>query len=348
MSAGLQDLLAPAQQEAPPSGVEPAGDRPRSISPGFATSDKVFRYSTRSVGVLVMALVGSIGLYLGYKAIPTLRHYGLSYFTQLHFAPERDRVGIPAFLVGSIEVAVVAIVLALPVALGMALFITEYAPPRLRSLLVAVIDLLSAVPSIIYAIWGAYLLQPHLVFVAHWLQTYLGWIPVFKVDGDPRRAQLAQANYTNSIFIAALIIAAMIVPLACSLMREVFSQTPVGEREAALALGSTRWGVVRSVVLPFGRSGIIGGTMLSLGRALGETIIVVLILSSHEQISPRILQNGGDTITSLITSHFGDASSSQLSALLAAGFFLFLLTLLINTLAGLVIARSRSGAATEL
>jgi phosphate transport system permease protein len=139
----------------------------------------------------------------------------------------------------------------------------------------------------------------------------------------------------------------MVMPMACAVMRQVFSQTPLGEKEAALALGATKWGMIRAVVLPFGRGGIIGGTMLGLGRALGETIAVVLIVSPAFEIKPRVLEVGTVTVSSLIAGRFGEASKAQLSALLAAGFVLFLITLAINTLAAVIVNRSRSGAGTD-
>jgi phosphate transport system permease protein len=149
------------------------------------------------------------------------------------------------------------------------------------------------------------------------------------------------------VLIAGIAVSAMVIPLACSVMRSVFSQTPPGEREAAIALGASRWGVIRAVVLPFGRRGIIGGTMLGLGRALGETVAVLLVISVLFQVKYKILTAGTITTSSLIANYFGDATSTQLSALLTAGFVLFLMTLVINTLAGILVNRSRSGAGTD-
>jgi phosphate transport system permease protein len=140
----------------------------------------------------------------------------------------------------------------------------------------------------------------------------------------------------------------MVLPMACAVMREVFAKAPLGEREAAYALGATRWGMIRSVVLPFGRGGIIGGTMLALGRALGETIAVVLIISPDFDLKFRPLENGTISVSSLIAGRFGESSPAQLSALLTAGFVLFLITLAVNTLASVVVNRSRSGAGTDI
>jgi phosphate transport system permease protein len=218
----------------------------------------------------------------------------------------------------------------------------------MKSYLISAIDLMAAVPSIIYGLWGFFLLQPHAINLARWLSQYAGWIPLFHVDTDPNAAVWQQSRYTSSAFIAGLAVAMMAIPLACALMRAVFDQAPLGEREAAMALGGTRFGVARTVVLPFARGGIIGGTMLALGRALGETAAVLIIISPAYVIKPRILEAGTQTTSALIAGNFGDASKSQLSALLTAGFVLFLITLVVNSIAAVVIRRSRSGATTEI
>jgi phosphate transport system permease protein len=200
----------------------------------------------------------------------------------------------------------------------------------------------------VYGLWGFFLLEPQALSVAHWLHQNLVFIPIFAVDTDPDAPMWAQSKYIGSMFIAGLAVSMMVIPIACSVMREVFAQAPPGEREAAYALGATRWGMIRAVVLPFGRGGIIGGTMLSLGRALGETVAVLLILAPAFDIKIRILEVGGITTSSLIASRFGEATAAQLSALLTAGFVLFVITVAVNTLASLIVNRSRSGAATEI
>jgi phosphate transport system permease protein len=247
----------------------------------------------------------------------------------------------------------VAIAVAFPLALLTALYISEYAPGGIKRTLVSLVDLMAAVPSVVYGLVGVALFQPELRFIARWLQSKLGFIPIFQVGtaadpADPNAAIWPQTRYTASAFIAGIVVAMMVLPIASSVMREVFSQAPAGEREAALALGATRWGMIRSVVLPFGRGGVIGGTMLGLGRALGETIAVVLIISPAFDLKLRILEVGTITTSSLIALQFGDASKAQLSALLTAGLVLFLITLVVNTLAAIVVTRSRSGAATEI
>ena len=321
--------------------------RPRPLSRRAVGADAVFVHGTRGIGVVVLAITGGIGLFLAMQSVPTLRHYGLTFFTENQWTPEQGRVGIAGVLLGTFTVALVAMALACPLGLATALYISEYAPARLRPFLVSMVDLMAAVPSIIYGLWGFFLLQPHASRVARWLHANLGWMPWFKVGADPHSAQWDQSRYTASAFIAGIAVAMMVLPMASSVMREVFSQAPPGEREGALALGATRWGVVRSVVLPFGRGGIIGGTMLGLGRALGETIAVLLIISPSFDLKFRPLELGTDTVSALIASQFGEASPSQLKALLTAGFVLFVITLVINTLAAMVVARSRSGAGTD-
>jgi phosphate transport system permease protein len=320
---------------------------PRKIARKASGGDAVFEHSFRVIGASVLVITGGVGLFLAWQAFPTLRHYGWHFFTTQQWSPESDVLGIAAVLVGTFEVALVAMFFAIPLALLTALYITEYAPSRVRPLLVSMVDLMAAVPSIIWGLWGFFLVMPHAAALAHWLQLHLGWIPIFKVGADPHAAVLDQSRYIASAFCAGIAVAGMVLPMACAVMRQVFSQAPVGEREAALALGATRWGVVTSVVLPFGRGGIIGGSMLGLGRALGETIAVLLIVSPQFVIKPRVLEIGTNTISALIAGRFGDATDIQLSALLAAGFVLFLITLVVNTLAAVIVGRSRSGAGTD-
>jgi phosphate transport system permease protein len=319
----------------------------RKITSVRERSDRIFHGTSGAIGMVVLAVTAGIGLYLGYQAIPTLRHYGVSFFTQTQWLPELDRIGIAAVLVGTAEVALVAMVVSFPLALCLALFVSDYAPKWCKSWLVSAVDLMAAVPSIIYGLWGVLLLQSHAALVARWLSQYLGWLPIFKVDTDPNAAIWQQTRYTSSVFIAGLAVAMMTIPLATAVMRSVFDQAPIGEREAAMALGGTRFGVARTVVLPFGRGGIIGGTMLALGRALGETAAVLIIISPEYIIKPRILEAGTQTVSALIAGNFGNATKSQLTALLAAGFVLFIITLGVNSAAAVIIRRSRSGLATE-
>jgi phosphate transport system permease protein len=218
----------------------------------------------------------------------------------------------------------------------------------MKSTLVALVDLMAAVPSVVYGLWGLFLMQGHLVGVSRWINTFFGWVPFFDVTGADPNSPLSSASvYSASAFIAGVVVAMMVMPIQCVVMREVFSQVPPGEREGAFALGSTRWGMIRVVALPFGRGGIIGGTMLGLGRALGETIAVVLIISPRFDINFHVLEAGGNSVSSLIALQYNEASPFGLSALMAAGLALFALTIVVNFTASWFVARSRSGASSE-
>lgn len=321
---------------------------PRRIAPGYPWIDRVFHGGARSLGALMLVITGSIGVFLALQSVPTLRYYGWKFFTVSQWFPDQGVAGISAVLLGTVTVALVALVIAFPLALTSALYISEYASPRVRPVLVSMVDLMAAVPSIVYGLWGFFLIEPHAAHVAYWLRANFGWVPFFHVRGPAHGAYWQESNYYSSAFVAGIAVSMMVIPMACAVMREVFSKAPVGEREAAYALGGTRWGVVRDVVLPFGRGGIIGGTMLALGRALGETIAVVLIISPDFTLKFRPLETGTITVSSLIAGRFGAASPAQLSALLTAGFVLFVITLIVNTLAAIVVSRSRSGAGTDI
>ena len=323
-----------------------ADDKPRSINVSLGLPDQVFRFGVLGIAVLTLVLTAAIGLFLGLKLIPTFERFGTKFFTGTAWTPQYGKVGMAGALFGTFEVAIVAVLIGFPLALLTALWITEYAPPRFRGFFVSMVDLMAAVPSIIFGIWGLFALAPQAKFVSRWISQNLGWIPIFKVDGDPNAASWAQADYTGSAFIVGIVVGLMIIPLACSVMRGVFALTPLGEKEAAYALGSTKWGMIRTVVLPFGRGGIIGGTMLGLGRALGETVAVLLIYHDVDGIKVRPLGKGINTISALIANTFGDARGPQLNWLIAAGFVLFVITIGINTIAAIFVSRSRSGEGT--
>ena len=206
---------------------------------------------------------------------------------------------------------------------------------------------MAAVPSVVYGLWGLFFLQANVIPVSQWISTYFSWIPLFRVSDSSGDVLTEASAFTSSAFIAGIVVGLMVVPTQTSIMREAFSQAPVGEREAALALGSTRWGMIRTVVLPFGRGGIIGGTMLGLGRALGETIAVYMIISPIFTINWEVLKTGTNSVSALIALRYGEASEFGLSALMAAGLVLFVITLVVNFTASSIVARSRSGAETS-
>lgn len=345
MVQDLTEVIPAVDLPGPGAGAD---DAPRPLRSTSSRGDLVFRGLVRTAGALVLAITGGIGLFLGIKALPVFRELGLSFFTTTEWNPDTGHIGIAAVLVGTLELATIAILVAFPLALGLALYISEYAPPGVKGVMISLVDLMAAIPSVVYGLWGLFFLMPRELYVSHWLAQNASWIPVFEVRTDPNAANWEQGTYTNSLFIAGLVVALMVLPMSCSVMREVFSLCPPGEKEAALALGATKWGMIRSVLLPFGKGGIIGGTMLGLGRALGETIAALMLLSIAFDIKIRILELGGTTTSVLIASRFGDATSFQLGALLAAGLVLFLITLVVNTLASIMVGRSRSGASSGI
>ena len=310
--------------------------------------DRAFFGLTRLSGLVVLALFAAIGLFLALQAFPAIRVAKFSFLTTEAWQPDIHHFGVAGVLTLTILIALVAVVIAVPIALGLALFISEVAPAKIKRTLISLVDLMAAVPSVVYGLWALYFLQSKTIGVSRWISTWFGWIPIFKVNGARPSNPLESASlYSASTFVAGLAVSLMVIPILTSVMRESFSQAPMGEREGAYALGATRWGMIRSVVLPFGRGGIIGGIMLGLGRALGETIVVILIISPVFTANIHLLQAGGNSVSFLIANLVGESSSFGISALMAAGLALFALTLLVNFSASAVVARSRSGAESE-
>jgi phosphate transport system permease protein len=321
---------------------------PRELEARRGRGDRIFAGGISFSGVIVLAIMGAVGLFLAIEASEALGAQGFGFLTTSEWEVDRGKFGIAAVLLGTVLIALVAVAIALPISIGTALFITEVAPSWLRSWLIALVDLMAAVPSVVYGLWGLFLLQGQLIGLSRWVNTWFGWIPLFDVAGADPSSPLSSASvFTASTFIAGVVVAMMVMPIQCVVMREVFSQVPVGEREGAFALGATRWGMIGAVTLPFGRGGIIGGTMLGLGRALGETIAVVLIISPRFTVNFHILEAGSNSVSSLIALRYNEASGFGLSALFAAGLVLFMLTLVVNFTASWFVARSRSGASSE-
>lgn len=341
----LTELLAGG--DGPADVDDEAGPRPRRLVARPAASDSVFRTVSFAAGGVTVAIMLAVGLFLSLRGGDALRVAGPAFLFTQEWAPELGDFGIAAVLFGTFSIAFVAMAFSVPLAMGTALLISEVLPARAKSFMITLVDLMAAVPSVVFGLWGVFFLQANVIPVAQWIATYFGWIPIFAVTG-PDGQQLSEASaYTSSAFIAGMVVALMVAPTQTSVMREAFSQAPVGEREGALALGSTRWGMIRTVVLPFGRGGVIGGTMLGLGRALGETIAVYMIISPIFTINWEVLKTGSNSISALIALRYGEANEFGLSALMAAGLTLFVITLIINFTASSIVARSRSGAQSE-
>ena len=303
-------------------------------------ADRVFDVVTAASGLLVLVLLVLIGVFLLLRSREALEVAGPSFLTRVEWRTdiEPPEIGVLGLLSGTITVAFVAVAIAVPLGACAALFITDYASGRWRGALTGLVDLLAAIPSLLYGLWGFLLLSSLLAPLSEWLSRHLAWLPLFDAGDD--------ASFEGSMFIAGIVVSLMVLPIVASVSREVFARTPPGEKEAALALGGTRWGMVRMVVLPYGRGGLIGGSMLGLGRALGETIAVSLLLPQLPAFTWRILENGGATVSGFIALRAG-ADEFTTSGLMAAGLVLFVLTLATNMGASVVISRSRSGAGVE-
>ncbi|MBS4727554.1 phosphate ABC transporter permease subunit PstC [Mycobacterium sp. SM1] len=323
--AGSADVVAVPVLQPAPAPLSPWGKAKPPLG------DRIFRVLAVGSGVLIVVLIGAIGVFLLWRAIPALARneenffsYGGNWVTTntaaMHF-------GILDLIEVTVYVALFALALAMPIALGIAIFLSQYAPRRVVGPLAYMVDLLAAVPSIIYGAWGLYVLAPRLRPIATWLNENLGWCFLF------RSGNVSVAG-GGTIFTGGIVLAVMILPIITAVTREVFVQTPQSHIEAALALGATRWEVVKIAVLPFGRSGYISSAMLGLGRALGETIALLIILRGTQQRFGWSLFDGGYTFATKIASTASEFNDQyKAGAYVAAGLVLFVLTFVVNALA---------------
>ena len=309
---------------------------PREISTVPRRSDKVFRGIVTAGGLSSLVILGLIALFLAYRGYEVLRQEGIGFITKAEWAITTDdagnvlesHFGLSAMLVGTILCSFVAVVIALPVSVFSALFLNFYAPSWMKKILVTIIDMMAAFPSILFGIWGFLVLMPSVEYWGKLINKYLGWIPLFEVK---------PYFFTRSPFVAGVVLAIMIIPIITSVSREIFAQAPLDRIQAAFALGATRWAMIKAVVIPHGRSGVIGGAMLGLGRAMGETVAVYTVLNIVFQINWHVLLGAGGNVASLIILKFGEASPYEIKALMAAGLVLFLLTLIVNAIANLIV-----------
>lgn len=327
-----------------PNAREVAFTERRELRQVSGIADTVFKAIARSGGIITLGIMVAVGLFLGLRATDAIKLQGANFLTETAWTPENGKFGIAAVLFGTVTIAIIALCVSVPLGLGTALLISEVLPPRIKALAISLVDLMAAVPSVIFGLWGVFFLQANIIPISKWISQSFGFIPFLAVTDGSGNPFTDPSAFTSSALIAGVVVGLMVVPTQTSVMREAFSQTPIGEKEGALALGASRWGMIRAVVLPFGRGGIIGGTMLSLGRALGETIAVYMIISPIFEINPQILKSGTNSVSALIALRYGEASDLGLSALMAAGLVLFLITLVINFAAASIVARSRSGA----
>jgi phosphate transport system permease protein len=267
-----------------------------------------------------LVIVGATIVFMVRESRPAFRSAGIvNFFKDSLWNASAGRFGVLGVLLGTIIIAGIAIVVAVPLALAMALFVNEYAPKPVARWLTTVIDLLAALPSLMFGMFGLYAFQGHLVPVARWLTRHLYAIPLFQVSDK-------SVTLTRSSFIAGVVVGIMVMPIVCSVSREVMSRAPREVCEGALALGGTKWGMIRAVILPFGRSGIVGGILLGFGRALGETIAVALLIQLTFEVNWKVLEAGGGSVAALIAIRFGESTDLERSGLVAAGLALLVLT----------------------
>jgi phosphate transport system permease protein len=294
-------------------------------------AEAIFRGLTTGSGLLVVVAIALIGLFLLIRAVPSLAADNANFFTSPEFSTDANNLsfGIRDLLVVTLKSSILALVIAMPISLGIALFLTQYVPKRVARPFAYVIDLLAAVPSIVFGLWGILVLAPALLPIATWFNSALGWIPIFATGNLP--------VLSGTVFTGGVILAVMILPIITAVSREVFSQTPRFQIEAAKALGATRWEVIRMAVLPYGRSGYIAGSMLGLGRALGETIAVLIVIRAATSPNGWSLFDGGYTFASLIASAASEFSQPlPTGAYISAGLVLFVLTFVVNALARVI------------
>jgi len=303
---------------------------PTTRHPPRRLGDRLFRGSVTGAGGLIVVILAGVALFLVLKSIPALT------------AKAADLPGGQTFVhyvwplvYGTLLSAVLALVVAVPFAVGIALFISHYAPPRLASALGYVTDLLAAVPSVVFGLWGIFWLAPELVTLYTWLAAHLGWLPLFS----------GPASVTGrTILTASLVLAVMILPIISALSREIFLQAPRSLAEAAYALGATRWEMIRLSVLPYGKAGVVSASMLGLGRALGETMAVALVLSGSGGITADLISSTNpNTIAANIALQFPDSSGLSVNVLIATGLVLFVITFVVNFAARAIVERRPAG-----
>jgi phosphate transport system permease protein len=288
--------------------------------------DRIFAGSAKGSGIFILVVLAGVAAFLISEAIPALT------------APAEDVPGgeglsgyIAPLILGTLLGAVLALVVATPLAVGIALFVTYYAPRRIAAGLGYVIDLLAAIPSVVYGFWGLAVLAPALVPFHVWAADHLGWLPLFAGPAS---------TSGRTMLTVGLVLAVMILPIISAIAREVFSQAPALHREAALALGATRWEMIKMAVLPYGKSGVIAGAMLGLGRALGETMAVAIVLSGGAGATLNLISSSNpSTIASNIALRFPEATGLGINTLIASGLVLFVITLAVNMLARWIVNR---------
>jgi len=290
-----------------------------------AAADRIFRYAALGAGLSILLILSGIAVSTTQKAWPAFAKAGLSYVFTDNWNPNAGDFGALSFIYGTVVVSLIAVIVAVPVSIGIALFVTEVVPRRWRSGITTVIDLLAAVPSVVFGLWGFLVLRPQLKDLFNWIADKVHDIPVV-------HSVLGPSLSGQSFMSAGLIVALMITPIITSITREVFLTVPRNDKDGALALGATRWEMIKGVVLPHSSSGITGAVMLGLGRAMGETIAIALVIGASPQIVPNLFSQG-EAMPSVIARNLNESSGDYQAALIGLGVVLFVLTIGVNMLA---------------
>ncbi len=294
--------------------------------------DRIFRGSTLGAGALILVVLALIAYTITNKSLPVVRSEGVKFFTDRHWVPANDVFGALSFIYGTAVTALIAVAISVPVSIGIALFTTQVAPSWLKKWLVSLTDLVAVVPSVVFGLWGIIFLAPKLV---GFYKMVSGWFHGWPVLGDI----FGKASAGRTFMTAGLILSVMITPIITSIAREVIETCPQTDRDGALALGATRWEMITGAVLPHSMSGIVGAVMLGLGRAMGETIAVALVIGSSPTITANLFSSG-DSLPSVIAFQWGEATGIKRSALIAMGLTLFIITIVVNLTATAVVNRA--------
>jgi phosphate transport system permease protein len=310
----------------------PAEDVPIPLKPARTRADRVFIVTLLVASTIVLVAICAILYFLVESSVPAIRYAGLHLITSEHWAQTgtHQQFGLLGALVGTVMIAAIALIVGVPVSLSAALLINEYAPRSTKRWMTSAVDLLAVLPSLLYGLWGLKVLGNQIYGFTKWLSVHASFIPLFR---EP------DATFGNSIFVCGVVVGIMIIPIVTSVSREVMAQAPRDACEAAMALGGTKWGMVTDVILPFARNGILGAVLLGLGRALGETVAVLLILSQTNVVHLNILGPGGGQIPALIANNFESVNALAKSALTVSGLLLFITILAINFTARRVVGR---------
>ena len=290
--------------------------------------DKGFVWVTGAFAIGVGFVLLAIAFQVGTDAIPAIQKFGLGFLTTTRWSVNDEVFGALTQIYGTLVTSFIALVIAVPIGIGVALFLSEdYLPPRIKQPIVFLIELLAAIPSVVYGLWGIFVLIPLLKPFGIWLNSNFGWIPLFST-----------APSGPGIYVAGIILSIMILPIIAAISRDSLVAVPSEIRQAAYGLGATRWETIFQVIIPAAFSGIVGGIMLALGRAMGETMAVTMVIGNSNSISPSILSQGS-TVSSLLANQFAEAGGLQVSSLMYAALILFGLTLVVNVLAEIIVRR---------